>query len=152
MEILQKVNNGQQALGQIPATRISSTMADFPKPDPSFFGRRSVSVSPFSRMELIPVQMPNGALRFVTPKDIIQNRKFLSLFLSKAERQLGSAQVQNEIIAIPDDPRAKTPTVRKLINLAPISINGKYYDCPAICKLILSYPVIAGRALKESGR
>ncbi|MDR1528736.1 MAG: hypothetical protein LBS22_04110 [Puniceicoccales bacterium] len=149
MKIISETH-GQQALDQIPASIISSTMADFPKPN--FDGRRVRIVSPFSGTVSIPVQMPNGAVRFVTPADMVKNKKFLSIFMSKVERRLGSARFQKEIVASPDDPRAKDRSIRELNRQAPMNLNGKYYDWPAICKLLLSYPVVAGQALAQSGR
>ncbi|MDR1232835.1 MAG: hypothetical protein LBJ75_01035 [Puniceicoccales bacterium] len=142
MERVQNNNNGQQALGQIPAIRV-------PRPDPTMMRGIAGGTSHFDGVPPIMAQMPNGAERPVEFSILLRDRTVDSLLKAV---NYDKTQDRRQCLNPNNDPRLSgLPT--GLFTAAPYATACHGLVAPSILyKLCVINPAVLGRVLAQLGR
>ncbi|MDR1173561.1 MAG: hypothetical protein LBK24_02080 [Puniceicoccales bacterium] len=142
MERVQNNNNGQQALGQIPAIRV-------PRPDPTAMRGITGGTSHFEGVPPIMAQMPNGVERPVEFSILLRDRTVDSLLKAV---NYDKTQDQRQCFNPNNNPRLlDLPTGLFTAGLYMTSHFGLV--APSILyKLCVINPAVLGRVLTQLGR
>ncbi|MDR2628479.1 MAG: hypothetical protein LBC30_00565 [Puniceicoccales bacterium] len=141
MERSQNINNGQQALGQIPATTATSDVPKLPSDVLPGGTSHFVDVPP------ITVQMPNGSVRTVEFRTLLKKRVVDALLL---KTNYNSEEDRRQRFNPGNDPKLKNLPVG-LFTAAPVATEQGLVDPSILYKVAVTHPVELGTVLAELG-